>query len=46
MDAFERVYHREKATRKQAEDELETLSGEIYQKNEELSQLNADLLRN
>ena len=46
MDAFERAYHREKATRKQAEDELETLSREIYQKNEELSQLNADLLRN
>ena len=46
MDAFERAYHREKAARKQAEDELETLSREIYQKNEELSQLNADLLRN
>jgi len=46
MDAFERAYHREKAARKQAEDELETLSREIYQKNEELSELNADLLRN
>ena len=46
MDAFERAYHREKAARKQAEDELETLSREIYQKNEELSQLNSDLLRN
>ena len=46
MDAFERAYHREKAARKQAEDELETLSREIYKKNEELSQLNADLLRN
>ena len=46
MDAFERAYHREKAARKQAEDELETLSREIYQKNEKLSELNADLLRN
>ena len=46
MDAFERAYYREKAARKQAEDELETLSREIYQKNEELSELNADLLRN
>ena len=46
MDAYERAYHREKAARKQAEDELETLSREIFKKNEELGQLNEDLLRN
>ena len=44
MDAFERAYHREKAARKQAEDDRDALKRDLSKK--QLSQLNADLLRN